>query len=1215
MAFRDWFPRRRRKTTEELLATAREHAAASRFQESLSIYSKIRRRDRTPALMVEMARACLALEDDQRALSYANDAREAAGAAGSARAIAAAMCVQGEVLLRERRRTDAMSRFREAIAIDPECACARAALGPESPPPSRQIDTQEPIATNSGRSSVADSNESWARSRLSELDSRAEELKTQWRLGEALAIAAEAVQFARVHLGEESPRFATALNNLAAVYDLQGDYASAVSLHRQALELRRAALGEDHPDIAQSLNNLAMAYEAKGDLASAEPLQHQAVEVARAALGEDNPHYAISLHNLAALYEAKGDYAAAETLYRQALEVSRAALGEDHPNYAASLNEIACLYLNNFEYEMAEPLLLQALEIRRTGLGEAHPDYATSLDNLARLYESKGDYARAERLRRQDLETTRLALGEAHPEYATSLHNLAKFYELTGDYTRAEPLFRQALEVCRAALGEHHPSYASMLNSLGKLYWLGGTRTLAEPLLRQALEIRRIALGEGHPEYATSLHNMAAFHMSKGEYALAEPLLWQAAEATHAVLGKGRADASTSLNNLAELYRLKGYYEAAEPLHTKALEFTRDTVGEDDPSYAKGLMNLALLYAATDRFLDAWAMMARAMDVTDRVIGRCFSISSDQQRLVTLEQPRADSDVLLSLVCQFLSSLPGAVAAAAQLVLRRKALAAEAAAIERAALLGGKYPHLATRLEKLKTLRRQITQAAAAGPGPEGPAAHQHRLADWEARKDRWESSLAGEIDEMNIEQRVRAVKLRDVALILPKGATLVEFVRFQRFNFKAVRTRNEEHWQEWRYLAFVLFAGAPDNVRMIDLGEADPIDRMITEFRKSLSGPAGRHMTSAASQPIRPIPETVLATGQALRQAVFDPLVKELGGRHRLLLALDGDLTRLPFGVLPKADGRLLIEDLAISYLNCGRDLLRLGAARTGRSTKPLVAADPDFDKDSDGAPPVTTSGALSGRRARGLDESLEFPIKRLEGTRQEGEQIARMLAVKPWLEGDVLEGRLKAECHSPRILHLATHGFFLEDQHRELRHAVRRSGLMDRLTGGMRAELLGPLPENPLTRSVLILAGVNTWHKKGKRPLPGIEDGLLTAEDVTGLDLLATELVVLSACDTGLGEVHTGEGVFGLQRAFILAGAKTLIMSLWKVPDRETQELMVDLYRRILAGEGRAEALQQAQLAMKQKYADPYYWGAFVCLGEPGPLKSVTDGAIQSA
>ncbi len=173
-----------------------------------------------------------------------------------------------------------------------------------------------------------------------------------------------------------------------------------------------------------------------------------------------------------------------------------------------------------------------------------------------------------------------------------------------------------------------------------------------------------------------------------------------------------------------------------------------------------------------------------------------------------------------------------------------------------------------------------------------------------------------------------------------------------------------------------------------------------------------------------------------------------------------------------------------------------------------------------------------------------------------------------------------------------------FLPDQKRDPNQELLRTS-----DNAWQGRLSGAGLENPLLRSGLALAGANTWLKGETLP-PEAEDGILTAEDVSGLDLLATELVVLSACETGLGEVQVGEGVFGLRRAFMLAGAKTLVMSLWKVPDKQTQELMSDFYRRILAGEARADALRQAQLAMKQKYPDPYYWGAFICQGDPSAL-----------
>ena len=262
---------------------------------------------------------------------------------------------------------------------------------------------------------------------------------------------------------------------------------------------------------------------------------------------------------------------------------------------------------------------------------------------------------------------------------------------------------------------------------------------------------------------------------------------------------------------------------------------------------------------------------------------------------------------------------------------------------------------------------------------------------------------------------------------------------------------------------------------------------------------------------------------------------------------------------------------------------------------------------------PTLATTASSAGRHSRDLDRDRSaYHFDRLPGTRAEGERVAALLDVSPWLDATALEGRLKTACHSPRILHLATHGFFLPDQQRDLNREGRGFGFDFGEFSGARdglARLSGPMMENPMLRSGLALAGANTWLKAGNLPEEA-EDGLLTAEDVTGLDLLATELVVLSACETGLGQVHVGEGVFGLRRAFVLAGAKTLVMSLWKVPDEQTRELMEDFYGRLLAGQGRAEALREAQLAMKAKYPDPFYWGAFICQGDPSPLGAVRPG-----
>jgi tetratricopeptide (TPR) repeat protein len=826
----------------------------------------------------------------------------------------------------------------------------------------------------------------------------------------------------------------------------------------------------------------------------------------------------------------------------------------------------------------------------------------------------QGRYRQALELATQVCEWARRGLGENHPLRATGLHNLGFMCQAMGEYARAEPLYRQALEIRKRLFGENHPACAATLGNLAGVYEFTGDYAAAEPLYRRAVDILRRAPGGNHSDYAASLNNLAGLHYAKGEYA------------------------------------------RAEPLYRQALAIWQEVLGEDHPDYAAGLYHLAVSSAAQGRAVEALDLMRKALAIDEHSLGQIFTIGSDRQRLAYLQKIQTHLQVFLSLVCRHLADSRQAIQAALEVVLRRKALAAEALMTQRDAILGGRNPLLQEQLRKLTLLRRQIARQTLAGPAAgEDAAAHLRQLAQWHAERERQEQALARQVPEMDLEQKLRAAGRRAVALAVPAGVALVEFVRFHVVNFQAVPARDESQWQPARYLAFVLSAAEPDDVQMLDLGEAEPIDRMIADFRAGITRDPDNRRAQVPYADEEPGADgeapSVAVTGQgtALRQRVFDVLLPHLGGRTRLLLCPDGDLTRLPFEVLPDGRGGRLIDTYRISYLSSGRDVLRCGTQPTGQPRPPLVVADPDFDlvrqpvaAASSPAPPVAKATAtkkggflswLLGRQG-GTSERGTTPRRtdcqpvlrkgssaegapstprvttsrysrdlnraagacRLPGTRIEGERIAALLNVQPWLETHVLEACLKG-VRSPRLLHLATHGFFLRDQPRQ-----------DGQAGGA-ADGLPSSYENPLLRSGLLLAGYNTWLARGELP-PEAEDGMLTAEDVTGLDLLDTELVVLSACETGLGQVHVGEGVFGLRRAFVLAGAKTLVMSLWKVPDLQTQELMVDFYQRILAGQPRAEALRQAQLALKARHPDPYYWGAFICQGDPGPMAQMPAG-----
>jgi CHAT domain-containing protein/tetratricopeptide (TPR) repeat protein len=832
----------------------------------------------------------------------------------------------------------------------------------------------------------------------------------------------------------------------------------------------------------------------------------------------------------------------------------------------------------------------------------------------------KGQYEQAILIGTQAIILARHHLGEDKPIFATSLNNLAEIYHVKGDHVAAEMIFKQAAEGYRSSLGDEHPLYAQTLSNLASLYNKMGMYRRALPLHQQALRIRREALGEDHPDVANSCNNLALLYFDMGNYSAAEPLYRQSLEIQRTVSGEDDPFYAQILNNLGALYTETGDYAEAERLYQRAMEIRRTVLGEEHPDYARSLYNLAMVNAATHREAEAIQSMREVLEIEDRIISQVFSIGSESQRMAYLKLIRNNVDAFLSLIVEHFCHATTDRQTALNLVLRRKAIGAEALAVQRDAVLGGHYPMLSSRLRALTTLRMQIAAKILSGPGPEGSETHQQVLAEWNSQREQLEGDLVHQIPEMSLKPQLQMADCQAVAKALPEESILIELVRFIPFDFRAVVANGESFFRQPHYLAFVMHAGEPDDVRMVDLGEAEPIDRVIVTFRNSITregedrGVGDTAATANGKDRVYERDPAVLRAemgdysqglkgtrglvpdeedsdetldgeeGIRLRAAVFDKLVPHLGGSTRLFVAPDGELYRLPFEALPTSDGQRLIDEYRISYLGSGRDVLRFAIDSAVQAQPPLVAVDPDFDMGSTDAP----------------SSSQTVGFRRLSGTKKEGERIAQMLGVTPLVGDGPLEATVK-NARSPRILHIATHGFFRPDTPRDPNAQAHEVQTMSALDGGLLARLAHV--ENPLLRSGLALVGANTWLKGGSLPEEA-EDGILMAEDVTGMDLLATELAVLSACQTGLGEVHSGEGVYGLRRAFVVAGAKTLVMSLWKVPDEQTRELMEDFYRRLLRGTPRVEALRKAQLEMKNKHADPFYWGAFICQGDAGPL-----------
>jgi CHAT domain-containing protein len=412
---------------------------------------------------------------------------------------------------------------------------------------------------------------------------------------------------------------------------------------------------------------------------------------------------------------------------------------------------------------------------------------------------------------------------------------------------------------------------------------------------------------------------------------------------------------------------------------------------------------------------------------------------------------------------------------------------------------------------------------------------------------------------------------LSTVQAALPHDSVIIEWVRYVPFNPDA-KDENAQ-WGNPQYVAYVLpHDGEPV---VVDVGDAAALETQVRDFQSALSDPNTAFMKEVAYQ---------------LFEKLMKPLLPYLGTHERLLISPDGVLNLIPFAALLDETGAYLTTRREIVYLTSGRDVLRLGAPPTSRGGD-VVVADPDYGS---GVSNVSQAG-ISNQVSRSLEvDSAGLVFKRLRGTATEARALKSLLKVKDQnllIQANATEARLR-RLHGPRILHIGTHGFFLRDQ--EVSAAKLKA------VGSFQDERPFLVGENPLLRSGLALAGANS-RRSGKH-----DDGILTAAEVAQMDLHGTQLVVLSACETGVGEVQNGEGVYGLRRALMLAGAQTQVTSLWKVPDAATKDLMVEYYQRLIRGDGRSAALREAQRKMikSKTRAHPYYWAAFVLIGQWSPL-----------
>ena len=831
----------------------------------------------------------------------------------------------------------------------------------------------------------------------------------------------------------------------------------------------------------------------------------------------------------------------------------RAEQGDNAPEVIEALLLLGAFYGMQERWADAESTYTEVLTIVRA-MPNPNPRYlAWVLENVGLMAEQRGDLAQAEAFYQEALALQRTALDNlvsqgqgdvfvAQRNMTFSLLQLARVYQQQQRYDEAEPLITEALELADG-----------LPESIDRMYYV--------ELAAEASRAQR--RGGERREGGNPFAGMAAAQGTMGED-------W--------ALDGQSLDHPMALEQRARSAQRQGRDDEAEQLYHRAIaaaeEMDRENQGYGVPIFYA----LAGLYQTQGRIAEAIETLGLGIALEHRQFERSLANLGEAGRLRYANSVASTLSHAVSLHLKMAPDNPAASHLAATTLLRRKGRVLEAGLNTLELLQNNPHPEDQRLLAELDQLRQQLATISFGETATSAQAQSQQR-------------TLRSQIDAIDVTLARRSaalaseappVELADIQAHIPADGVLVDYVRYRPFDPLYLQRSGGDN-NPWdfgfrgfgapRYAAYVLKPSG--EMQWADLGDAATIDSALQQFLEVLRCGEANATPCYDAEDIQPV-------AQAVEALVLAPLRPWLGDATHLLLSPDGQLNLLPFAALVDDQGRYLIETYTLTQLTSGRDLLRL-QRQSSSAQPPVVLANPDFNQVDTAGISLVASASRGGSRSADLANLRFGPLR---GTVQEVEAIQPLLPENAVVltGAEATENALK-QVRGPSILHLATHGFFLPDL--PIANPSSSDTPHPRTT------------ENPLLRSGLALAGFNQRDSEG-------EDGVLTALEVAGLDLRGTRLVVLSACETGLGDVASGEGVYGLRRALGMAGAESQLMSLWKVSDRGTAEFMAQYYERLQAGEGRSEALRQVQLAALEtgRYQHPYHWAAFFFSGDWRPL-----------
>ena len=907
-------------------------------------------------------------------------------------------------------------------------------------------------------------------------------------------------------------------------------------LNQEILTLEKNFYGEDHPEVATTLFNIGKLHFDLYEFKESRSFFLDALEIYK--LDEKKQYEGVidSLNELSKTHQIEGDFRTAISFKKKALDMAKIYYEPNDEYIGLFLNDLGLIYAEIGEYETAKELLFKSLEISKNNNGQRNIELSRTLSNLGWVFSLIGKFAESEKYYLDSLEIDEKNSEENKIFIGITKNNLGHLYLSQGLYKKAEKYYKEGLEIAIKYSGIDHPTVALSKNNLGQLYSDQERFKEAEELYLEAIKIFTAKHGANHPTVGVFKNNLAVNFVDQGFFDEAREIYEDSLKSMEEFFGSDHPQTSIVFNNLGYFYSEQNLFNDAEKYYLKSLNIDKKYYGDYHPNVFKSQVNL--IY----NFVDS-GNLYKAIELAKNYYNNKLIFIQKEAPFLSLD----DRELFKkkyganNLPFSFVSS--GEEIGSNLAVFYRLNNHGLLQEIEKRQT---KLKNLSEKenllLDKLSKLTKKLSARNL----------DNNEVINLREKKKNLEKNLYRLIPEI----KPKIFGVEEIYKFLPKNSLLIEYKKYTPlFN----NPNNEE-----KYIALIIKKNG--DINSIDLGLAKKIDDQIKNaYSQSTSLPEFEFQFDNAQKAWHDLSDLIIA-----------PLKEIIGEVETLFISPDSEINKVPFAALSLDKEDQIFSDLFnLRLLTTGRELISLSKKSDTSNRDSVVFANPNFNKFNNiGHSNIGEKNPLSISQRRSKDlNSAKW--NQLPGTSIEGRAVAKLLDAELFEKDNATVIALENQKNN-KIIHIATHAFYLENKGNEI--------------------------ENSMLRSGIVFSGANF---PDANPL---DDGYLMALEIARFNWENTDLVVISACESGRGEFLSGEGLYGLKRAINVAGAKSSLLSLWKVNDEATAFFMKSFYEKLIAGESRAEALFKTQREFRnhknENYRHPHIWAAFQLSGDWRPI-----------